>query len=157
MSSDIDYETSLVNGFEITFGSSQRKVNGNRLLLNRFEMTLLTKHKRFETTKTEEHQADAEAFFDNYGGDASKFIDKPQVLNQDQAISAAITLSIQQTVDSMQGDEPVGILNTEKIKSASLKTLDIVDGIITAIIEVIPVEAEPYKNLLFRLPIIKRV
>lgn len=145
---DIDYITDLTKGFQISIGDNPQGVSGNRALLNRFEITFLTQTKRF--------LSNGRIITDNYGGDADNFVNKPQVLNDPQSIAAGISIAVDKTVESMKQDEPIGIPNTEKLNSAELVDLYIADGIIYAQVQVNPVEAEPFANLMFNLPIIKR-
>jgi len=144
---DIDFITDLNEGFQISLTNNPRKVEGNRALLNRFELTFFTKRREFDFNSS--------IVQENYGGDAQKFIDRPVVLNDVQAISASVSIAIDQTVQSMKNDEPDNILNTEKIDRAELISLEVVGGIITATIQVYPVEEELYEDLRFNLPIIR--
>jgi hypothetical protein len=153
---DIDFST-IINsnssttpssGFEISILDNPKGVEGNRALLNRFEITFLTQLKCFLIND--------KIVLDTFGGDADKFINRPSVLNNIQSIAAAISVSIDQTIKSMKSDEPEKIPDTEKILNANLLSIDVVEGVVVAQIEVIPVNVEPYSNLIFNLPIINR-
>jgi hypothetical protein len=144
---DIDIITDLTHGFEITLGTNPLGVIGNRALLNRFEVTLLTKRRQFILGD--------KAVVDNYGGDAQKFVDRPQVLNNIQSISASLSTAVEQTVQSMINDQPLTIPDTEKIISAEILSIDIINDVISATIQVHPVQVESYDDLIFNLPIIK--
>jgi len=145
---DIDFITDVSTGeFRITLGDNPNKVVGNRALVNRFEITFLTKTKLFLEGST--------FVIDNYGGNAEKFINRPHVLNDLQSISAAIATSMDQTVQSMKNDEPVGIPNTEKIAGADLVSVDVVNDTVVATIKINPVETETLEALMFNLPIIR--
>lgn len=143
---DIDFITDLSSGsFEITLGDNPIAVTGNRALLNRFEITLLTMRRQFLLGDT--------IVVDNYGGDAHKFISQPAVLNDVKSIDASLTTAIDMTVSSMQNDQVSTIDDTEKIASAELLSINKVQDMITASIQVVPVVTEPYSDLIFNLPI----
>jgi len=142
---DIDFITDLREGFAISLGDNPQAVSGNRALVNRFELTFLTKRRQFILGN--------KYVADTYGGDASKFINRPQVLNDMQSISASITTAIDQTVQSILDDQPAEIPETEKLESAELISLDITDDVVVAVIQVNPVEVESYDDLRFNLPI----
>ena len=145
---DIDFITDLSDGtFRITLGTNPNSVSGNIALLNRFELTFLTKRRQFIFGD--------KYIADTFGGDAAKFVSRPQVLNDVKSISASISTAIDLTVQSMLDDQSSSIPDTEKLSSAELISLDIIDDMITAIIQVEPVEAETYEALQFRLPITK--
>jgi len=145
---DIDFITDLRDQFKIGIGDNPQGIEGNRALLNRFEITFLTKTKMFLFGD--------KMVVDEYAGDAEKYINRPQVLNDPQSIAGGITVSIDQTVAAMQSDEPEGIPDTEKIASAELIDIQIIDDVVFARIQVSPVEVELYQNMVFNLPIIKR-
>jgi len=145
---DIDFITDLRDQFEIGIGENPQGVEGNRALLNRFEITFLT--------KTKMYLFGGKMVVDEYAGDAEKYINRPQVLNDPQSIAGGISVSIDQTVDAMKSDEPPGTPDTEKIESAELINIEIINDIVFAQIQVNPVEVELYSNLLFNLPIIKK-
>ena len=142
---DIDFITDLGSGFNVSITNNPQQVSGNRALLNRFEITFLTMRRIYNLGDTVAQ--------DDFGGDAKKFIDTPRVLNDRQGISAAVSVAIDQTVESLKNDEPAGIPDTEKLDSAELLSLDIVNDMITAVIQVNPVEVEFYDALQFNLPI----
>ena len=144
---DIDFTTDLRSGFDISLTSSPKGVSGNRALLNRFEITFLSKRR--------EYNLGGSIIQDNYGGDAGKFIGTPRVLNDVQGISAAVSIALDQTVDSIKNDEPINIPDTERLDSAELSSLEIIDDVVTAIIKVNPVEVESYDVLQFNLPIVR--
>jgi hypothetical protein len=153
---DIDFST-IINssssttpssGFEISILDNPKGVEGNRALLNRFEITFLTQLKCFLIND--------KIVLDTFGGDADKFINRPNVLNNIQSIAAAISVSIDQTVKSMKSDEPENVPDTEKILNANLLSINVIEGVVVAQIEVIPISVEPYSNLIFNLPIINR-
>jgi len=144
---DIDFITITTNGFEVGLTDNPRKVSGNRALLNRFEITFLTKRKQFLQGN--------KIMVDPFGGDANRFIGVPRVLEDTQSISAAVSAAIDQTVESLQNDVNDAVPDTERIDSAELTEIDTVDNIITAKIRIIPVETEEYSVLEFNLPIIR--
>ena len=146
---DIDFITDLTNGFNVSLTTSPQQVSGNRALLNRFELTFLTKRREYNLGDT--------PIQDDFGGDARKFIQTPRVLSDTQGISAAISVAIDQTVESLKNDEPEGLLDTEKLDSAELLSLEIISDIVTAVIQVNPVEVETYDILQFNLPITRGV
>jgi hypothetical protein len=143
---DIDFSTDLSGGsFEITLTDNPRNVVGNRALVNRFELTFMTKSRTFILGN--------QYVTDSYGGNAQIFIDRPQVLNNLQSVSAAIATAIDLTVQSMLNDQPASIPDTEKLSSAELISLDIVDDMVNAVIEIHPVQVESYDILKLNLPI----
>lgn len=144
---DIDFITDLNSGFNVTFGDNPGKVSGNRALLNRFEITLMTKRRQMVQGE--------ESLIDDYGGDAGKFINQPRVLSDVQGISAAVNRSVSQTVASMKRDEPAGTPDTEKLQGAEVLSVDIIADVITARIQVMPVEVQSYDLIEFNLPIIR--
>jgi hypothetical protein len=145
---DIDFETDLRGGFQISLSDNPKSVKGNRALLNRFELTFLTARRRYLLGNN--------AVTDTYGGDAEKFVSVPRVLNDTQSISASLSIAIDQTIKSIQEDETANIPDTEKLQGAELVTLDIVSDIVTATIRVHPVELESFEALEFNLPVTRR-
>lgn len=150
---DIDFITNTyestngeVSGFEITLGNNPLGVTGNRALLNRFEITLMTKRRQF--------MLGDRFIVDSYGGDASKFINKPVVLSDTQSIAASLATAVEQTVQSMlMDDQHINIPDTEKIISAEVLKIDNINDVIVASIKVNPVQVESYDSLIFNLPI----
>ena len=143
---DIDFTRAPGDSFQITITNNPQTVTGNRALLNRFQTTFLTKKRLFLFDGDRE-------IFDNYGGDAFKFIDKPQIASNTQSLASALTLAINETVESMQGDEPDIIPNTEKIAGAELLDIDIQVDSVVASIQILPVETERFGDLIFNLPL----
>jgi hypothetical protein len=145
---DIDFITDLSDGtFKIALGDNPKAVVGNRALVNRFELTFLTASRLFILGN--------KYVTDDFAGNAYKFINQPQVLNNLQSISAAIATAVDLTVQSILDDQPATIPDTEKLLSAELSSLDIVDSMINAVIQINPVEAESYEVLKLNLPIIR--
>jgi len=144
---DIDFATDLTRGFEITLGTNPSGVTGNRALLNRFEITLLTKRRQF--------LLGGDPVADTFGGDAQKFINRPQVLTDTQSISASLATAVEQTVQSILADQDGSIPDTEKLVSAEIVSLDIIGDVVTASIRVFPVQVQSYDDLLLNLPIVK--
>jgi len=145
---DIDFITDLSKGiFQITLGDNPLAVSGNRALMNHFEITFLTKTRTFILNN--------QYITDSYGGNASDFIDKPQVLNNIQGIATAIATSIDLTVQCILDNQPGNIPDTEKLLSAELISLDVVNEVVAATIEVHPVQYESNEALRLNLPIIK--
>lgn len=144
---DIDFITVLENGFEISITNSPRGVSGNRALLNRFEITFITMRKTFAYDGTN--------VVDNYGGNAERIINVPRVLADSNAIAATVSLCVDLTVESMKKNEPDNLPDTERIDRAELLDIQTVQDIVTARIQVFPVEAETYEALQFNLPIIR--
>jgi hypothetical protein len=146
---DIDFQTDLSNGYVIEIGDNPQPVYGNRALLNRFQITFLTSIRRFVMNSDS-------VVSDNYGGDAGRFMNKSHILKDIQSISASISIAIDQTVACIKGDEPFNIPDTERIESATLVSIDIIEEMVYAVIEVKPLQIELYEDLKFRLPIVKR-
>jgi len=143
---DIDFATDLTNGFYVSITESPKLVSGNRALLNRFEIT-------FMTTKRPYTFDGQTSVIDEYGGDAQRFISVPQVLVDTKSIAASISVAIDETVKSLKLSERVDTPNTERISSAELISIYFVGDMVTAKIQVIPVETEFYEALEFNLPI----
>jgi len=146
--SDIDLITDLTQDFSVTIGDNPQEVYGNRLLLNIFEITFLTKKRQFVYNK--------EVVIDPYGGDAEKIINKQNVFLDSQSLSAALIITINETVKSMQSDETEFTPKTEKIEKAELVSVDIINYTVYATIRIYPIEVEAYTDLIWRLPIIKK-
>ena len=146
--SDIDLITDLTQDFSVTIGDNPQEVYGNRLLLNIFEITFLTKKRQFVYNK--------EVIIDSYGGDAEKIINKQNVFLDSQSLSAALIITINETVKSMQSDETEFTPKTEKIEKAELVSVDIINYTVYATIRIYPMEVEAYADLVWRLPIIKK-
>ena len=144
---DIDFITILTNRFEVSLTDNPRGVTGNRALLNRFEITFLTKRKQFLQGN--------DVLVDTFGGDAERFVGVPRVLEDTQSIAASLSAVIDNTVDSLKNDTTDQDKDTERIESAELVEIYNVSGVITAKIRVIPVETENYSVLEFNLPIIR--
>lgn len=143
---DIDFTRLDSDTFEITITDNPQLVTGNRAMLNRFEITFLTKRRNFLFGNRE--------VYDNYGGDAHKFINKPQVLNNPQSISSSLILTIKETVLSMQEDDNETTPDTERVERAELLNVDIVADTVVAKIQVFPVETEGFEDLVFALPLV---
>jgi len=146
---DIDFTTDLTNGFNISLGDNPKGVSGNRALVNRFEMTFMTKTRRFLFDG-------ATTVVDEYGGDAERLINKPTVLNNNQSIAGAMDVVVEQTVQSMKSDEPPNVPDTEKINSAKVIGITIISDVVYGSVQIFPVETELYGDILFNLPIIRR-
>ena len=145
---DIDFITDLRGTFQISLTDNPQSVTGNRALLNRFEITFLTKRRKYFS--------DGQTITDPYGGDAVKFISIPRIINDNQGISAAVSAAVDQTVESMKSDEPSNIPDTEKLDKAELSEINVIDDQVFVKIRVYPVEAEVYDPLVFNLPITQR-
>lgn len=146
--SDIDIITDLTEGFQVTIGDNPQEVTGNRLLLNIFEITFLTKKRYFVYNE--------ETIRDDYGGDAENTVGHPGVLADPQSMSAAIILALNETVESMKSDETDATDPTERIDRAELVSLNIVNDVVMAQIQVFPVETQKFVDLSWNLPIIRR-
>lgn len=143
---DIDFITDMSNGyFVVSLGDNPTSVTGNRALVNRFEITFLTKSRSF--ILGDRYVADS------YGGNAQKFVNQPQVLNSLQSVSAAVATAIELTVKSMLDDQSASMPDTERISSADLESLDVIGGLVSAVIKIVPVETESYDTLKLNLPI----
>ena len=93
------------------------------------------------------------AVTDNFGGDAFKFISRPQALNDIKSISAAVATAVEQTVQSILSDQPSNIPDTEKLQRAVLLGARVIGETVFAEIQVVPIETEPYSDMIFRLPV----
>jgi hypothetical protein len=146
---DIDFQTDLTGSFTISIGDSPVAVEGNRALVNRFEITLLTKTRTYL-------MSDDSLVTDNFGGDADKFINKPHVLNDMQGIAASVETAVEQTVKSILADQGTNVPNTEKLDRAELVSIDLNGEVVYAVVRVYPVETEAYADLVLNLPVTKR-
>jgi len=93
---DIDFITDLTGGmFRVSLTDNPQKVTGNRALLNRFEITFLTKAKIYL-------MGDGSYRQDNYGGNGDALVSNPQVINDPNGIVATVSICIERTVSSMR-------------------------------------------------------
>jgi hypothetical protein len=143
---DLDFYRTDDDGFVMSIGDVPAKVSGNRALANRFQLTFLTASRRFLLGDT--------VVIDNFAGDAEKYINRPQSLNDLQGIATSVATAVDKTVQSLISDQPDTLPNTEKISKAELVSIDIVDGVVVAVIRIYPVEAEAYDDLVFNFPIL---
>jgi hypothetical protein len=150
---DIDFITDMTDGdYKISLGDNPTMVGGNRALVNRFEITFMTKTKIFLLGDT--------PVVDRYGGNAERFIGKPHILNDLQSIGAAISTAVDQTVESMKSDDGYGFNtglrpDTEKIVSAEVLSVDVISDRVFATIKINPVVTESFNDLIMNLPITK--
>jgi hypothetical protein len=144
---DIDFQTDLRDTFTISISDHPQPVTGNRALVNRFEITFLT--------KTRVYLFGDKTVVDGYGGNADRYLNRPQVLSNIQSIGAAIQACIDATVRSIEEDTPNGLPDTEKLSRAELMSLNIQNDIINAVIRVYPVEIQDFNALDFTLPIVR--
>ena len=147
--SDIRIFSVYDDGFEITLGESENYIGGNIQLLNRFQITFFDEGMFFESS-------DGSGIIDDFGGKAFSMIGTPKAISDIQSITASLTAAIKNTVESIQQDETEVFLETEKLKGAVLESVDVVKGVITAIINVYPVEIESSEYLSFNIPIISK-
>ena len=145
---DFDFITDLTKGFRVSLTDNPQKVSGNRALLNRFEITFLTKTKAYILD-------DGTVFVDSYGGNANELIVNATAVNDANGIVSNISVCIERTVLSMQSDQD-GVPDNEKISGANLLDIYIQGDSIYSKIEVIPVETDSYEALVTNLPVIKR-
>lgn len=141
---DIDFTTTIGTNFSLGISDGGQAVTGNRKLVNRFEITFLTAPAALM------FQGSYEA--DDFGGNAITRIGHPRVLNDLQAIAAGAQAAVEATVASIASDQD-GMADTEKIDSASVTSLDVVDGIVRIGINIVPVETEAWSVLQLNLPI----
>lgn len=146
---DIDFLTDLSKSFDIAFDNTPSIASGNRALLNRFEVVMLTGYRQFQDQY-------GDVAFDNFGGNAPEVLGIPRSINNIQAVTGSIGVIIEQTIEALKNDQWQNIPDTEKLKDATLVNVLEHNGVIEAIIDVIPVEAEVYTDLQFRLPITRR-
>jgi hypothetical protein len=146
---DIDFITDFTDGtFRVSLDDNPKKVTGNRALLNRFEITFLTKTKTYI-------MEDESVYIDNYGGNSNELIINSSAINDANGIAANISICIEKTVASMQSDQDSGIPDNERILKAGLLNIYIQNGSVYATIEVTPVKYDSYEELSVNLPIIK--
>jgi len=89
------------------------------------------------------------------GGNASKMIGTTSINGDDTLLTGAIIAVIEDTIEAMHRTE--GLLpDTEKLEDAYLSSMKVINGVITATIEVVPVERESEADLSLRVPITKR-
>jgi hypothetical protein len=142
---DLDFYRTNDDTFTVSFGDTPAKVRGNRWLVNRFEIVFLTTSRRFLLGER--------VVIDQFAGDADKYINRPQALNDIQGIATSVATAVDTTVAAIRSDEPDSLPNTEKLRSAEMASIDIIDSIVHATIRVIPVEVEFYDGLVFNFPI----
>jgi len=142
---DIDFFRTDDESFTVSLGDNPQKISGNRSLVNRFEIIFLTTSRRFLWGGS--------VVIDDFAGDADKYINRPQSLNDLQGIATSVATAIDKTVQSLKSDQPDTLPNTEKLDRAELSSIDIVEGIVYATIRVFPVEVEFYDALVFNFPI----
>ena len=142
---DLDFHKTDDDVFTVSFGDSPSKVTGNRALVNRFEVVFLTTSRRFLWGQ--------KVVIDEFAGDADKYINRPQSLNDLQGIATSVATAVDKTVEAILGDQPDVLPNTEKLSRAEMVSIDIIEGIVYATIRVFPVEVEFYDSLIFNFPI----
>jgi hypothetical protein len=143
---DLDFYRTDDEGFTISLGDSPKKVYGNRALVNRFEIVFLTTSRRYLL-------GGDRVVIDGFAGDAEKYINKPQALNDLQGIATSVSTAIDKTVKAILEDQPDSVPMTERLDSAELMSIDIVEGVVVAVIKINPVEVEFYDSLTFNFPI----
>ena len=142
---DLDFFRTNDESFTVSLGDNPQKISGNRSLVNRFEIVFLTTSRRFLWG--------GQVVIDEFSGDADKYINRPQSLNDLQGIATSVATAIDKTVQSLKSDQPDILPNTEKLDRAELASIDIVESVVYATIRVFPVEVEFYDDLVFNFPI----
>lgn len=142
---DINYSINTENGFSISLGDNPQAATGNLFLSNRFTITFLTAIKQVQLNNT--------LVTDSYGGDAQLYIGQPKALSNQQSIAAAITIAMQKTIDSIKGNQSMLTDQTEQLSDAKLISVAVVNNIVKATIQIIPVKIST-GALYFTIPII---
>lgn len=142
---DIGFLNNINGGFTVSFSDNPTLVRGNRALANRFEITLLTNTRRYLLGDS--------TVVDDYGGDAEKYISQPRVLNNPQGIASALSVAVEKTVEAILSTQSEDLDPTEKLESAEMLDLEIINDTIYARIKVVPIEAEQGLGSLLTLPI----
>lgn len=153
---DLDFGHNQETG-EIFIDPNMQSVSGNRALVNLFQCTLLTKVKQYTESSFDSTTGTvaSKIVIDSFGGDAEKYLTAPSVSNTVQGVAAAMSTSISQTIQCIKDNQDNQTPNTEKLLNAKLNSLDIINGIVTAVIEIIPVEYETWGQLMLNLPIVR--
>lgn len=144
---EIDFITEIDGGFGINLDGAGI-VSGNRALLNRFTITFLTEQKTFMYGGVAE--------VDTYGGNSMRYLGSNVVLSNLSAIGAAITTALDDTARSIMQNQDQAP-KTEQLSSANLEDLIVIDGVITAKVNVVPVEIEPWVDISLNLPITRYI
>lgn len=147
--SDIDLIPTYDGIYEITFGESERVVSGNVSLLNRFQITFFDNGMFFNSTNGVD-------IADDFGGKAYDTVGSSRALSDIEGITASLTAAINNTVESIKRTTDEDTVDTEKLDKAKLVSVDVIKGVITAIIDVYPVELESLTLPRFNVPIISR-
>lgn len=130
-------------------GSSERSVSGNVALLNQFQIVFFDDGMFYTSTDNQEIAED-------FGGRAMSVLGSPKSLNDVDSISASIIAATKNTIRSLKEAETSRMPDTERIESAELVSLDVIKGVITAVIDVKPVALELSELPRFQVPIISR-
>jgi hypothetical protein len=146
---DLDIVPGYEDGFTLTFGENSSIVHGNVALLNRFQITFFEEGMYFLSDKKEN-------IIDGYGGRATSMIGVPRALSDLQGITAALTAAINNTVDSIKGNTPDEVDDTERLEKAEISDVFIKDGVVNAIVDVYPVALETSELPRFYIPITSR-
>jgi len=140
---EIDFITEIGGGFGINLDGAGI-VSGNRALLNRFTITFLTEQKSFTY--------DGSVEVDTYGGNSLRYLGNGAVLSNLSAIGASVSAAIEDTAKSIMSNQD-GALKTERLSSANLEDLVVMGEVITAKVNVVPEEIEPWVDISLNLPI----
>jgi hypothetical protein len=137
--SDINFSRAFDSSGNVLYSIGNQSATGNKALANLFEKTFLSNIKLNDI------------FGKPYGGSALSFIGQSYNPDDINTLIAMVALSTDQTSKSIM-DDPMNIKrpNTEKLKSASLLSVDITREAAIAIrIKIIPVQKQTDIELLF--------
>lgn len=141
--------TQGATGMIVSVLDSPSQCYGNVAMSNRFRALFLKSQYTLR-------DSNGNVEYDPIGGNGSRFIGVNQVLGEDQALIGAISIAIDETVESMIATETDNMPDEEKISSATLSDLYIEQGVVVAEIELVPKKVESVEDLQLRVPIVKR-
>jgi hypothetical protein len=136
-------------GYNISFGDSHGIVSGNKLLVNRFQITLFDEGMFFETS-------DGEKIEDDFGGRIIGLIGTPKTLSDIGSIKASLYAAVKNTVDSIKSDEEDEGDGTEMLEDATVESVSVVKDVVVAVIRIKPVKIDGSSNLYINIPIVGR-
>ena len=142
----IGYVSNFTNGFSIEIGPNPNIVNGNRFLVNLFEVLLLSSIQSFVYDGTIVEVTNV--------GDLENMVCDDNIAFNKEALTMSVINAINRTVLSLKASENEKTPNTERIKSASLTDITTNEDRLSVSIKILPVEVEKGFNPTYNLPII---
>jgi hypothetical protein len=145
---DIDFNT-ILNENEFYVEPSLNSVSGNRALINRFEIILMTNWRQYR------YEGSDESVLDSFGGNAFNTASDVKNITDETSITASMSVVVQNTVDSIKLDEHDGIPDNERISSANISNVYVSGDTIYTDIDIKPIEKEDIINTNISIPIAK--